>query len=133
MNSCLIEKRRNCERRSVSERRSIGFDGNGDDRYKDTRNPGVINFQIDQSNRRVSYLSETLYLTPRQLEVLEHIKLGEPNKIIAYKLGMKECTVKVHVRDIMKKLKATNRTQLVYKAGLIKPELELNQPSQLSI
>lgn len=131
LNSFLTEKSR--ERRSFTDRRGIGFNNNGADGYKETRNPGVKNFQIDQSNKCVSYLPEMLYLTPRQLEVLEHIKLGEPNKIIAYNLGMKECTVKVHVRDIMKKLKATNRTQLVYKAGLIKPELELNQPSQLSI
>lgn len=62
---------------------------------------------------------DTLYFTPRQLEVLEHVKLGEPNKVIAYKLGMQECTVKVHVRDIMKKLNATNRTQLVYNASQI--------------
>ncbi|WP_394752292.1 DNA-binding response regulator [Crenothrix sp.] len=70
------------------------------------------------------HLPDTLYFTPRQLEVLEHVKLGEPNKIIAYKLGMQECTVKVHVRDIMKKLNATNRTQLVYKAEHINPEVE---------
>lgn len=126
-NNCLIEKRRNSERRSYSERRSIGFNSNGDDGYNETRNPGVKNFQFEQSNRCVSFLPETLYLTPRQLQVLEHVKLGEPNKIIASKLGMKECTVKVHVRDIMEKFNVTNRTQLVYKAGLIiKPELELN-------
>lgn len=59
---------------------------------------------------------DTIYLTPRQLEVIEHVKLGEPNKIISDKLGMQECTVKVHIRDIMRKLKATNRTQLVYNA-----------------
>lgn len=62
---------------------------------------------------------DILYFTPRQLEVLEHVKLGEQNKVIAYKLGMQECTVKVHIRDIMKKLNATNRTQLVYNASRI--------------
>jgi DNA-binding NarL/FixJ family response regulator len=36
------------------------------------------------------------------------------NKLIAYELSMCESTVKVHVRNIMKKLKATNRTQVVY-------------------
>lgn len=70
----------------------------------------------DEETERINLLY-TPYLTPRQLEVLEHIKLGEPNKIIAYKLGMQECTVKVHVRDIMKKFNATNRTQLVYNAA----------------
>lgn len=67
--------------------------------------------------------TDTLYFTPRQLEVLEHVKRGEPNKVIAHKLGMQECTVKVHIRDIMKKLHATNRTQLVYNAEHINSNL----------
>lgn len=70
---------------------------------------------VSENTHRIN-LPDPVYFTPRQLEVLEHVKLGEPNKIIAYKLGMQECTVKVHVRDVMKKLNATNRTQLVYKA-----------------
>ena len=36
------------------------------------------------------------------------------NKLIAYELNMCESTVKVHVRNIMKKLQATNRTQVAY-------------------
>lgn len=55
-------------------------------------------------------------LTPRQLTVLSHLKLGKANKIIAHDLGMTESTVKVHVRNIMRKMGATNRTQAVYKA-----------------
>src|SRR5215471_4730791 len=50
---------------------------------------------------------------PRQLQVLELLHQGKQNKIIAYELGMTEGTVKVHVRMIMKKLKATNRTEIV--------------------
>jgi DNA-binding NarL/FixJ family response regulator len=50
-------------------------------------------------------------LTPRQLEVLDRLRQGMTNKLIAYELQMQESTVKVHVRHIMKKLKATNRTQ----------------------
>lgn len=54
-------------------------------------------------------------LTPRQLSVLNCIKEGKPNKIIAHELGMRESTVKVHVRSILKKLGATNRTEAVYR------------------
>jgi DNA-binding NarL/FixJ family response regulator len=36
------------------------------------------------------------------------------NKLIAYELNMCENTVKVHVRNLMKKMHATNRTQVVY-------------------
>ncbi|NIA72356.1 response regulator transcription factor [Pelagibius litoralis] len=49
--------------------------------------------------------------TPRQQQVLAHLCRGDPNKVIAYELSMQESTVKVHIRQIMKKLKATNRTQ----------------------
>jgi DNA-binding NarL/FixJ family response regulator len=51
-------------------------------------------------------------LTSRQREVLEHIRQGESNKIIGRHLGMTEGTVKVHVRQIMRKVGANNRTQL---------------------
>jgi len=37
---------------------------------------------------------------------------GKANKVIAYELNMCESTVKVHVRNIMKKLKAKNRTEV---------------------
>jgi DNA-binding NarL/FixJ family response regulator len=54
--------------------------------------------------------------TRREREVLGHLRQGKPNKIIAYELKMQESTVKVHVRRIMKKLNATNRTQAAFLA-----------------
>jgi len=57
--------------------------------------------------------------TTRQAAVIEALKRGKANKIIAYELEMRESTVKVHVRNIMKKLKATNRTEVAYKANLL--------------
>ena len=51
-------------------------------------------------------------LTVRQQEVLEHLRLGESNKMIARRLGMTEGTVKVHMRQMMRKCHASNRTQL---------------------
>jgi DNA-binding NarL/FixJ family response regulator len=50
-------------------------------------------------------------LTRRQVEVLEKLRLGKSNKLIARDLKMQESTVKVHVRQIMRKLGAANRTQ----------------------
>jgi DNA-binding NarL/FixJ family response regulator len=52
-------------------------------------------------------------LTERQLNVLEILRRGDPNKIIAHKLNMSEATVKIHVRNMMKKTHARNRTELV--------------------
>jgi DNA-binding NarL/FixJ family response regulator len=52
--------------------------------------------------------------TERQAAVVKAIRQGKANKMIAYELNMHESTVKVHVRNIMKKLKAQNRTQVAY-------------------
>jgi DNA-binding NarL/FixJ family response regulator len=54
----------------------------------------------------------TLSLTGRELSVVRAIQRGKPNKVIAYELNMCESTVKVHVRNIMRKLNAKNRTDV---------------------
>jgi len=53
--------------------------------------------------------------TPREREVLNRLKVGKSNKIIAYELNMAESTVKVHITRIMRKISATNRTEVVYR------------------
>ena len=53
--------------------------------------------------------------TVRQEEVVQALRKGKANKIIAFELNLRESTVKVHIRNIMKKLKATNRTEVAYK------------------
>jgi DNA-binding NarL/FixJ family response regulator len=59
-------------------------------------------------------------VTARELAVVRAIQQGKPNKIIASELNMCESTVKVHVRHIMKKLAAKNRTDVAIKsAGLM--------------
>lgn len=50
-------------------------------------------------------------LTARQRDVLTRLMDGSPNKEIARELGLLESTVKAHVKAILKKLGATNRTQ----------------------
>jgi DNA-binding NarL/FixJ family response regulator len=52
--------------------------------------------------------------TRRQADVLRALRQGKPNKIIAHELCMRESTVKVHVRNIMRKVKATNRTEVAF-------------------
>lgn len=49
--------------------------------------------------------------TPRELQVLQCLRHGMQNKVIAYKLDLQESTVKVHVRSILKKLDVHTRTQ----------------------
>jgi DNA-binding NarL/FixJ family response regulator len=50
--------------------------------------------------------------TARQAAVAEALRRGKTNKVIANELNMRESTVKVHVRNIMKKLNARNRTEV---------------------
>ena len=52
-------------------------------------------------------------LTVREIEVLEQIAGGNRNRDIAEKLFITEETVKVHVKHIMEKLGASDRTQAV--------------------
>jgi DNA-binding NarL/FixJ family response regulator len=54
--------------------------------------------------------------TRNELAVLDRLKVGKVNKIIAYELGLSESTVKVHISRIMKKLNVKNRTQIVCRA-----------------
>lgn len=51
-------------------------------------------------------------LTEQQMKVVEEIRHGKANKQIAYELNMSEHTVKVHLRHIMRKLNAKNRTEV---------------------
>lgn len=52
-------------------------------------------------------------LTPREIEVLRHIAEGNRNRDIGEKLFITEETVKVHIKHIMDKLGASDRTQAV--------------------
>jgi len=61
-------------------------------------------------------------LTRREIEVLELLAEGLPNKAIAVRLGISDQTVKFHVSAICGKLGAANRTEAVRRAlrrGLI--------------
>jgi two-component system nitrate/nitrite response regulator NarL len=61
-------------------------------------------------------------LTPRQQAVLVRLTAGASNKEIGRDLGLSEVTVKLHVRQILKKIGARNRaeaTAVAIKSGLI--------------
>lgn len=74
----------------------------------------------DAQREEEDLVAETL--TARELEVLELVAQGLPNKTIAAALAISDQTVKVHVASIYGKLQAANRTDAVRRAvrrGLI--------------
>jgi two-component system, NarL family, nitrate/nitrite response regulator NarL len=61
-------------------------------------------------------------LTPREQQVLVRLATGAQNKEIGRDLGLAEVTVKLHVRQILKKIGARNRSEaasIATRAGLI--------------
>lgn len=57
--------------------------------------------------------SRTPVLTPRQNDVLNLLVTGMPNKRIAAELFMSESTVKAHIKSMMRRIGAHNRTEVV--------------------
>jgi LuxR family maltose regulon positive regulatory protein len=58
-------------------------------------------------------------LTPREMEVLQHIAAGDSNQVIADKLVITLSAVKKHTGNIFNKLNVSNRTQAVARARLV--------------
>jgi len=52
-------------------------------------------------------------LTAREIEVLRRVAAGKPNKLIAVELDISEGTVKTHMKSILPKLDASDRTHAV--------------------
>jgi len=77
--------------------------------------------QVHAGKKRVpaeiaSHLAEHLSdeaLTAREIDVLRHIARGNRNRDIGERLFISEETVKVHVKHIMEKLGASDRTQAI--------------------
>jgi DNA-binding NarL/FixJ family response regulator len=61
-------------------------------------------------------------LTPRQLEVLDLLSQGMPNKTIGRRLGLSENTVRGHVQALLDVLQVSSRSEAAFVArrlGLI--------------
>jgi two-component system nitrate/nitrite response regulator NarL len=54
---------------------------------------------------------ELANLSVREIEILQYLTSGLPNKVIARELNVAETTIKAHVKTILRKIKAGNRTQ----------------------
>ncbi|WP_207459873.1 response regulator transcription factor [Azospirillum sp. SYSU D00513] len=50
-------------------------------------------------------------LSQREVQILRRLLAGDSNKMIANSLGITEATVKVHLKSLLRKINASNRTQ----------------------
>lgn len=71
----------------------------------------------------VAATPELSMLTQREQEILELLSEGHQNKLIAHKMSLSEHTVKVHVHNLLSKLRVSNRTQAAatYRRGFAGP------------
>jgi len=86
-------------------------------------NTGVRQTQINAAEPEITQMLGASPLTERELEVLKLIVDGHSNESIAQKLYITVGTVKTHVRNILSKLCADDRTQaavLALRAGLVR-------------
>lgn len=56
-------------------------------------------------------LPDALSISDRESAVLQNLIRGDSNKMIARRLSISEATVKIHVRSLLRKIGAENRTQ----------------------
>jgi DNA-binding NarL/FixJ family response regulator len=83
--------------------------------------PGLVAGGAGEGARRGSAAAQTLehlrnVLTERQVEVLQLLSQGKPNKLIGRALGISEGTVKIHLAAIFRALNVRNRTEAVVAA-----------------
>ncbi len=74
---------------------------------------GWIEQKIGRLGGALTGESDELFvpLSPREMEILEHVTKGLSNKEIAFKLGISHQTVKNHMTAILRKLRVDDRTQ----------------------
>jgi DNA-binding NarL/FixJ family response regulator len=83
----------------------------------DGSSPGDVSSPRDEHDE---WIDEEL--TPREIDVLELLAEGLPNKAIGVRLKISDQTVKFHVASIIGKLGASNRTdavRLAVRRGLV--------------
>jgi len=56
------------------------------------------------------------HITPKQLQIIDHIRRGFPDKLIAHKLGIAISTLDNHKTAIMKKLNAFSKVDIITKS-----------------
>ena len=72
---------------------------------------GVPPLEHSLSGQGLTVKSKTPALSEREVQILDGLVKGHANKVIALRCGVTEATVKVHMKSILRKIRACNRTQ----------------------
>ena len=71
----------------------------------------LVQGQSGRSTAKVASADLLAELTPRELEILQHVAEGESNKAIGRALEITDGTVKLHVKSILRKLSVRSRVE----------------------
>jgi DNA-binding NarL/FixJ family response regulator len=105
-----IERAQLADRLKVINQASASLDERADDGCQAHPNQAApVRLAAVSSLPRAENATERL--SPREWDVLRNIALGKTNAQIATSLFLTENTVKVHVKRILRKLGAANRTE----------------------
>ncbi len=77
---------------------------------------------LDTAEDRFANSGGDQILTKRETEIFELVTQGLPNKVVAGHLGVREGTVKIHLHNIYRKLRVSNRTGLILNAIANRPK-----------
>lgn len=90
-------------------------DGPGNELSIDVKEGDVVSLLFHDRNAVICE-PEPCPLTPRQVEVLEHLALGQPPKAVARLLGIAESTCRDHIKAARARLGCTSAWQAVVDA-----------------
>jgi len=73
-------------------------------------------------------VDDVVHMSEREQTILMHLMEGASNKHIARELDIAEATVKVHVKSLLIKIRAKNRTQAAtWAMARVRPDGQLKQ------
>ncbi len=75
--------------------------------------------EVSTTRRRETEDTSVDLLTERELQIVQLVARGYPNKAIARRLGISRWTVSTHLKRIFLKLQVDSRAAMVYKCTLV--------------
>ena len=73
----------------------------------------VLEASVEPERTRLADAHAISVLTPRELEIVGHVAMGQRARDISQDLGISESTVRSHIRNAMRKSGARSQAQLV--------------------